>query len=98
MSKLTDFAKGIIAGFVVSAIIFSVLIVFYFLNKRDKELIDYAQRQIELQELQEDYNNRDFVEFLETIPDVRGAADGAAAEFERRRDEALFRFRNKLTD
>ena len=42
---LTDFAKGIIAGAVGSAIIFGVIIAFHFLNKRDKELIEYAERQ-----------------------------------------------------
>ena len=94
----TDFAKGIIAGFVGSVIIFSVLIAFHFLNRRDKELIEYAQRQIELQELREDYANRDFIEFLEDMPDVRTAADGAIAEFERKRDEILERFRNRLAD
>ncbi|MCL2129168.1 MAG: hypothetical protein FWH35_02310 [Treponema sp.] len=93
MSKLTDFAKGIITGVVGSVIIFSVIIAFHFLNKRNKGLIEYAERQIELQELREDYNSRDPNEFFD-IPGVRGAADGAAAEFERRRKEAIQRIRD----
>jgi len=97
MSKLTDFAKGIIAGFLSAAVIFGVVIAFHFLNKRDKELIEYAEKQIEIEALREDYSNRDPVEFLED-PGVRGAADGARAEFERKRDEILERFRGGFTD
>ena len=98
MNKLTDFAKGLIIGAVGSAIIFGAIIALHFFNKRDKELIEYAERQIEIQEMREDYLNRDFIEFLETMPDVRTAADGAVADFERRRDEILERFRSRITD
>ena len=97
MNKLTDFGKGVIAGFVLAVIIFGVFFALMYLNKRDKELIEYAKKQMEIEALQEDVSNRDPVEFLE-IPDVRRAADGAAAEFERKRDEALYRFRSKRTD
>jgi hypothetical protein len=97
MNKLTDFAKGIIAGVVGTAIIFGIIFAFYFLKKRDKELLDYAEKQIEIEAVREDYRNRDPDEFLE-MPGVRRAADGAAAEFERKRDEALQRFRNRLAD
>ena len=98
MSKLTDFAKGIILGVVGTSIIFGLIIAFHFLNKRDKELIEYAEKQIEVEKLREDYRNRDPDEFLDDIPGVRRAADGAAAEFERRRDEILQRFRSKRDD
>jgi hypothetical protein len=97
MNKLTDFAKGIIAGFVFAVIIFSIISALWFFNRRDKELIEYAEKQIELQELREDIINRDPVEFLE-VPGVRRAADGATAEFDRKRDEILERFRNRLAD
>jgi hypothetical protein len=97
MNKLTDFAKGIITGFICSAIIFGVIIAFHFLNKRDSGMIEYAERQIEIEALREDYRSRDPAEFFD-VPGVRGAADGAAAEFERKRDEVLQRFRNKLAD
>jgi len=97
MNKLTDFGKGVIAGFVLAVIIFGVIFTLMYFNKRDKELVDYAKKQIEIEELREDYGNRDPVEFLE-IPDVRRAADGAAAEFERKRDEAVQRFRSRPVD
>jgi hypothetical protein len=98
MNKITDFAKGIIAGAVGSAIIFSLIIVFHFLNEQKKEMLKYVEKQIEIEALREEYSNRDPVEFLDDIPGVRRAVDGAAAEFERKRDEALQRFRNRLTD
>jgi hypothetical protein len=98
MSKLTDFARGIIFGVVGTSIIFGLIIAFHFLNKRDKELIEYAKKQIEIEAVREDYRNRDPDEFLDDIPGVRRAADGAAAEFERKRDEILQRFRSKRTD
>ena len=97
MNKLTDFAKGIIVGFLSAAIIFGVIIAFHFLNKRDRELVEYAEKQIEIEAMREDIINRDPDEFLE-IPDVRGAADGARAEFDRKRDEALQRFRSRYAD
>ena len=97
MSKLTDFAKGIILGVVGTSIIFGFLIAFHFLNKRNKEILEYAEKQMEIEAVREDYRNRNPDEFFE-IPDVRRAADGAAAEFERKRDEILQRFRSKRTD
>jgi hypothetical protein len=100
MNKLTGFAKGIIAGVVGSAIIFGLAIAFHSLILRErinkKELIEYAEKQSEIETLREDVSNRGADEFLE-IPDVRQAADGAAAEFERKRDEALQRFRSRIT-
>jgi len=92
MNYLTDFAKGIIAGVVGSAIIFGVITAFHFFDQRDKELIEYAEKQMEIQELREDIINRDSVDFLE-VPGVRRAADNAADEFRRKRDEAVQRFR-----
>jgi uncharacterized membrane protein len=94
---LTDFGKGVI--FVaLCAIIITLLIVFLTqINKRDKELIEYAKKQVEIEALREDYINRDPDEFLE-IPDVRRAADGAADEFDRKRDEILQRFRSGIAN
>jgi hypothetical protein len=93
---MNDFWKGIIIGFLGSAIIFGLIFALFYFNKRDKELIEYAEKQIEIENLREDVINRDPDEFFE-IPDVRRAADGAAAEFERKRDEALQRFRSGLS-
>jgi hypothetical protein len=97
MNKLTDFSKGIITGVICSVVIFGFIMAIQFLHKRDKELIEYAERQIEIQEMFEDYGNRDPVEFLE-LPGVGGAVDGAAAEFIRKRDEALQRLRTRPAD
>ena len=94
---LTDFGKGMIAGFLVAAIVFGVVVGLVAHRQKGKEIVEYAERQTIIEQLREDYGNRDPYEFLED-PGVRGAADGAAADFERRRDEALLRFRNRLTD
>jgi hypothetical protein len=96
MSKLSDFAKGIIFGFCAGIIIVSIMAGLVSRHKKDMELLEYAERQIEVQALREDYDNRDPYEFLDT-PGVRGAADSATAEFERKRDEVLQRFRDGLS-
>jgi hypothetical protein len=97
MSKLTDFGKGVIFGALLAIIVFGVIAGLTYFNKRDKEVIEYAEKQIEIEAMREDVSNRSADEFLE-IPDVRRAADGAAAEFERKRDEAVQRFRSRNTD
>jgi hypothetical protein len=94
---ITDFWQGFIAGIIAAVIIFGIILAFHFVNKCNKELIEYAEKQIEIEAVREDYRTRDPDEFFE-IPDVRRAADGAAAEFERKRDEALQRFRSGLAD
>jgi hypothetical protein len=94
---MTDFFKGIIAGVAVSVILFGVILTIGYFNRRDRELMEYVETQNEIQSLREDYGNRDPYEFLDD-PGVRGAADDANAEFRRKRDEALQRFRNRLVD
>jgi flagellar biosynthesis/type III secretory pathway M-ring protein FliF/YscJ len=94
---LTDFGKGFLAGFIFAVIIFSVIIAFQIINKRNKERNEYAEKQIEVRELRENIISRSPDDFLE-IPDVRRAADGAAAEFERKRDEILQRIRSRNSD
>ena len=94
---MSDFYKGLISGVGLAVIVFSLIIVAHFANKRDKELIEYAEKQMEIEALREEYGNRDPVEFLEN-PDVRRAADGAAADFERKRNEAVQRFRSRPVD
>jgi hypothetical protein len=98
MNSLTDFAKGIIAGFILAAVIFGCILGVLYFRSKDKELINYVEKQIEIEALREDYLNRDFTDFLDDIPDVRRAADGASAEFDRKRDEILERFRSRPTD
>jgi hypothetical protein len=97
MNKLTDFGKGVIFGALAAILVFGFIAGLMYFNKRDKELIEYAEKQIEIENLREDIINRDPDEFFE-IPDVRRAADGAAAEFDRKRDEALQRFRSRFAD
>ena len=97
MNKLTDFWKGFITGVGLAVIVFVLMIAVHLANKRDKEIVEYAKKQMEIEALREDYGNRDPADFLE-IPDVRRAADGAVAEFERKRDEALQRFRSRNAD
>jgi hypothetical protein len=98
MNKITDFAKGIITGFISAVIIFGVIYALWFFQKRDKELIKYVEKQIEIEAVREDYRNRDPVEFIDDIPGVRRAVDNATAEFDRKRDEALQRIRNRPFD
>ena len=91
------FLMGFIAGLVSAVLVFALIAGLRYLNKRDKEMIEYAERQIQIEEMREDIINRDPVEFLE-IPGVRQSADGAAAEFDRKRDEAVQRFRSRYAD
>jgi hypothetical protein len=92
-SYLTDFAKGILIGLIAGIIVVGLAAGIVYRHKKDKELIEYAEKQIEIEMLREDIINRDPAEFLEE-PGVRRAADGARTEFDRKRDEALQRFRN----
>ena len=98
MGKLTDFAKGIIIGFCIGIIVVGLTAGLLSRHRKDKELIEYAKKQEAIETMRTDYVNRDPAEFLETVPDVRRAADGAAADFDRKRDEAVQRFRSGLTD
>ena len=92
---LKIFLIGFIAGFIFVAIIFGCIAGFMYSRNRDRRIIEYAEKQIEIEALREDYSNRDPLEFLED-PGVRGVADGAAAEFDRKLNEILQRFRNRL--
>jgi hypothetical protein len=103
MRLLTDFAKGIIIGVMTSLILFGVIFSIWFFPSREKELIEYAEMQEEIETLREDgflwnLSSRDPYVFLNDIPGVRGAANNAYAEFERNRDEILQQFRDGLTN
>jgi len=95
---MSDFFKGVVIGVLSVLLVFGVVFTLKYLHKRDKEMIEYAERQIEIDEMRESVINSDPVEFIDTIPDVRRAAEGAGAEFERKRDEILQRFRSRNAD
>jgi len=95
---ITDFAKGIIVGVIFSAFIFGFVGVLVFKNTKEKEVIRYVEVQREIESLREDYVSRDPLEFVDSIPGVRGAVNGAVAEFTRKRDEAVQRFRSGLAN
>jgi hypothetical protein len=88
---------GFIAGLVSAVLIVGLIAGLKFLNKRDRELIEYAERQMEIEALREDIINRSVDDFL-VEPDIRRAADGANAEFDRKRDEIMERFRSRYAD
>ena len=93
---LTDFAFGFIAGFFAAAVIFCIVAGVIHYRNKDKEKIKYVEIQQEIESLREEVNNLTADDLLD-IPDVRRGADGAAAEFDRKRDEALQRFRSGLS-
>ena len=99
---LTDFAKGIITGFCIGIIIAGLIAGILNHKRKEKEFSNYVREYVERQQaieaMREDYGNRDPVEFLDDIPGVRGAADRGYADFKRKRDEAVQRFRDRLID
>ena len=95
---MNNFKLGFVAGVLVSVILFGAVFAVLFFREREKELIEYAERQEVIEALREDYGNRDFVEFLDEVPGVRRAADGTATEFDRKLDEILQRFRDRFAD
>ena len=95
---MRNFIRGLVTGVIVSLIVYGLIFAVWLKRQKAKELVEYVERQIEIEALREDYGNRDPVEFLDAIPGVRGAVDGATAEFDRKRDEALQRFRSGYVD
>jgi hypothetical protein len=102
MNNFTDFGKGFIFGALCALTACGVIAGFVHIHNKKrtygtKELINYAEKQIEIENLREDIINRSADEFLE-IPDVRRAADGARGEFDRKRNEILERYRSQYVD
>ena len=95
--KLKDFAIGVFVGFLGAVSIFSIMAGLWLRQQKDREVIEYAEKKMAVEELRESYINRDPVEFFE-VPGVRGAADNAISDFERRWNEVLFEFRNRPAD
>ncbi|MCL2410636.1 MAG: hypothetical protein FWC97_03235 [Treponema sp.] len=97
MKRLTEFAWGIIVGFLMAVVICGTIVWLVYVNYKTGEALRYVEKQVEIEVLRENYLGRDVDEFLD-IPDVRRAADGAADEFIRTRDEILQRFRAGIVD
>jgi hypothetical protein len=91
---MNDFLKGIITGVAGVLVLVLVVLALRFFNNRGRKILEYMESQSELQGMQEDIGNRPPDEFLED-PGVRGAADNAADEFRRKRDEAIQRRGNR---
>jgi hypothetical protein len=94
---LTDFGIGFIAGFVIAAIIFGTVAGFIHFRNKEREKQKYVELQKEIEVLREDVINLTSDELLD-LSGIRDAADGAAAEFIRKRDEALQRLRDRQAD
>jgi hypothetical protein len=94
---MNNFLKGIITGAAGMLVLVLLALAFRFFHNRDRKIYEYMETQNEIQAMQEDINNRPPDEFLED-PGVRGAADSAADEFRRKRDEAVQRIRDGHAD
>jgi hypothetical protein len=94
---MNNFLKGVITGAAGVLIMVVLVLVFRFFQERDRKIYEYMEAQNEIQAMREDIGNRPSDEFLED-PGVRGAADNAADEFRRKRDEAVQRIRGGHAD
>jgi flagellar biosynthesis/type III secretory pathway M-ring protein FliF/YscJ len=94
---MNSFWKGVVTGIGGMILIVLLFLAFQFFYNRDRKAIEYMEAQSELQTMREDIGNRPPDGFLEE-PGVRGAADNAADEFRRKRDEAIQRIRSGRID
>jgi hypothetical protein len=94
---MNSFFKGVITGAAGMLLLAVLVLVFRFFHERDRKIYEYMEAKNEIQTMQEDINSRPPDEFLEN-PGVRGAADNAAGEFRRKRDEAVQRIRSRHAD
>jgi hypothetical protein len=94
---VNGFLKGVITGAGTVLALVLIIAAFRFFHERDRKIYEYVEQQNAIQEMREDYRNRDPYEFLDT-PGVRGAVGDAAEEFYRKRDEAIQRIRGRYAD
>jgi flagellar biosynthesis/type III secretory pathway M-ring protein FliF/YscJ len=94
---MSSFLKGIVAGAAGMLALVIVALALRFFHERDRKLYEQMEAQNEMRIMREDINNRPADEFLEDAG-VRGAADTAADEFRRKRDEAAQRIRGGRAD
>jgi hypothetical protein len=91
------FWKGAITGAGLLLVLILIISAFRFFHERDRKIYEAMELQNEIQELREDYSNRDPYEFLDD-PGVRGAADNAKDEYYRKLDEILQRYGSEPSD
>jgi hypothetical protein len=94
---MKTFWKGVITGAGFMLVLVLIISAFWFFHERDRKLYEAMELQNEIQELREDYSNRDPYEFLND-PGVRGAADDARDGFYRKLDEILQRYGSERID
>jgi hypothetical protein len=94
---MKTFWKGFITGASLMLVLVLMISAFQFFNERDRKIYEAMELQNEIQELREDYGNRDPMEFLDD-PGVRGAADNAKDEYYRRLDDILLRYGVEQSD
>jgi hypothetical protein len=82
------FWKGVITGVTVTLLLVFLITAFRFFWEKDRKIFEAMETQHEIELLQTDIGSRPADEFLEDAA-IRGAADDAAGEFRRKRDEAI---------
>jgi hypothetical protein len=94
---MKNFWKGVIAGAGAVLALGLAIGAARFFREKDRRIYEYLEAEYELQDMWEDVGNRPPAEFLDD-PGIRGAADNAAADFQRKRDEAIQRIRGGYSD
>jgi hypothetical protein len=93
---MKEFWRGVVTGAVIVLLLVLLVTAFRFFWERDRKIFEAMEAQHEIELLQEDIGGRSADEFLEDAA-IRGAADDAAADFRRKRDEAVQRIRGGLS-
>jgi hypothetical protein len=91
---MNDFFKGVVRGAVVTVVVFGFVAALLWFQKRGEKIVEAWEVQNEIERVYEDYNNMGAVEFLETVPDVRAAADRGIERIRSKRDEVIQRVRS----
>jgi hypothetical protein len=94
---MKNFWKGAIAGAGAVLALGLAIGAAVFFRERDRRIYEYFEAEYAIQGLREEMGDRPPAEFLDD-PYIRGAADNAAADFQRKRDEALQRIRGRHID
>jgi hypothetical protein len=93
---MNSFLKGVIIGAAGMLVLAAAVLAFRFFRERDRKIYEYMEARNEIQTMREDIGSRPPDDFLED-PAIRGAADGADAEFRGKRDEAVRAIRRNRT-